>query len=286
MTINPMRNRSKELTQIPRSRFGLHWLSRIVFTMSSLACVDPVFAGEPSTAQRDLFEQHVRPMLVANCVECHGDHKQEGGLSLATIDGLLQGGDSGPAIILGKPDESLLIEALRYESYEMPPNGQLEDSVVGGVAAWVEAGADWPNGLKLEKFSDIDQHDREWWCYQPVANFAVPDVDDDGWCRNEIDHFVFRRLSQDDVSPASEAEPQKLARRLHFAITGLPPQNETASLLLNEEGWYELLVDQLLDDSSYGENQARFWLDLGAMRIRMGTTKMTLAQKPTIFVTM
>lgn len=264
---NPMRKRGNEFRQIPRSRLGFHWLSSpailvVLTTASLLACGFPAVAGEPSTAERDLFEQHVRPVLLTNCIKCHDDQKQEGGLNLNTLDGLLQGGDSGPAIVAGKPDESLLLEALRYESFEMPPSGQLEDSLVGGVAAWVAAGADWPSGLELKKASKIDESDREWWCYQPVADPAVPEVDDNGWCRNEIDHFVFQRLRQEDVSPAAEAEPQKLARRVHFALTGLPPSDETASLLQSDDGWYESLVDQLLESSSYGENQAKFWLDL------------------------
>ncbi|WP_391564844.1 DUF1553 domain-containing protein [Allorhodopirellula solitaria] len=202
-------------------------------------------------------------MLLSKCIECHGEQDPEGGLNLTTIEGLLLGGDSGPAIVPGKPDESLLIEALRYESYEMPPSGQLDGSQVEGVAAWVAAGAAWPSGLKLEKVSQIEEGDRDWWCYQAVADPAVPDVDDQGWCRNEIDHFVFQRLSDDDIRPASQAEPRKLARRVHFALTGLPPSDETAAMLQGEnEQWYETLVDRLLADSSYGENQARFWLDL------------------------
>ncbi len=251
-------------------KMQLKWsrsIFKVLATASLLACgipvmAGPVMAGEPSAANRDQFEQHVRPMLLANCIKCHDDQKQEGGLNLTTREGLLQGGDSGPAIFPGKPDESLLIEALRYESYEMPPSGQLEDSIVEGVAAWLAAGADWPGGLELKKVSMIDEKDRDWWCYQPVADPAVPEVEDNGWCRNEIDHFVFQRLSQENVRPASEAEAQKLARRVHFALSGLPPNGETASSLQSEAGWYESLVDQLLEDSSYGENQAKFWLDL------------------------
>lgn len=231
-------------------------------TASLFAGGIPLMAEESVTAQRDLFEQHVRPMLLANCIECHNDHKHEGGLNLTTIEGLLSGGESGPTIVPGKPNESLLIEALRYESYEMPPSGQLEESLVGGVADWVAAGADWPSGLTLKKVSRINEEDRDWWCYQPVVFPAVPEVDDNGWCRNEIDHFVFKRLSRANVSPASEAEPKKLARRVHFSLTGLPPNDETELLLESEEGWYDSLVDQLLEDSSYGENQARYWLDL------------------------
>ncbi|KLU02364.1 putative transmembrane protein [Rhodopirellula islandica] len=240
---------------------GLEWPTVVVAALL-LACELPVAAGEPSVATRDQFEQHVRPMLLSSCIKCHDDNKQEGGLNLTTLEGLLRGGDTGPAIVPGNPDESLLLEALRYESFEMPPSGPLEDSMVEGIAAWVAAGADWPNGLQLKKISKIDEHDRDWWCFQPVGDPSVPEVDDKGWCRNEIDHFVFQRLAEDNVHPASEAERTKLARRVHFSLTGLPPDDETAWLLESEEGWYETLVEQLLDGSAYGENQARYWLDL------------------------
>ncbi|QDV25245.1 DUF1553 domain-containing protein [Aureliella helgolandensis] len=243
----------------------LNWprlIFKVLTTAWLLACGLPAMAGELATAERDLFEQHVRPLLIANCIKCHDGHKQEGGLNLTTLEGLLQGGDSGPAIAPGNPDESLLLEALRYESYEMPPSGQLEDALVDGIAVWVAAGADWPSGVELKKVSTIDEEDRDWWCYQPVADPAVPEVDDQGWCRNEIDHFILQRLQQEGIRPAPEAAPPKLARRVHFALTGLPPNDETALLVRSEEQWYASLVEQLLQDSSYGENQARYWLDL------------------------
>lgn len=250
---------------------GLGWLRNgsrlhsglfVLVAASLLTCTVSVVAEDSTTAKRDLFEQHVRPMLLSSCIKCHNDSKHEGGLNLTTMEGLLHGGESGRAIVPGKPEESLLLEALRYESYEMPPSGQLEESVVNGVAAWVAAGANWPNGLVLKNIKKIDEKDRDWWCYQPVADVAVPDVDDNGWCRNEIDHFIFQRLSKENLNPASEAEPQKLARRVHFALTGLPPDDKTAAVFQGEDGWYESLVDELLESPAYGENQARFWLDL------------------------
>lgn len=259
----PIHQRRSDSRQLRRIGFGLRRLSLAVLVAAlPLACPRPAMAGEQATAEQDLFEQHIRPILLKSCIECHDEEKREGGLVLTTLEGLLEGGDSGPAIVPGMPDESLLIEALRYESYEMPPSGQLDDSRVSGVAAWVAAGADWPAGLELVKVSGIDESDREWWCYQEIADPAVPEVDDEGWCRNGIDHFVFRRLSENDIRPAAEAEPKKLARRVHFALTGLPPNDETDSLLESGEEWYELLVDQLLESPSYGENQAKFWLDL------------------------
>jgi mono/diheme cytochrome c family protein len=224
----------------------------------------PLSAEEVPVQQRDLFEVHIRPTLVKHCITCHGEAKQEGGLRLTSLESLLTGGDSGPAIAPGQPEDSLLLEALRYESFEMPPGGQLEESVVDGIAAWIKAGAAWPQGVVLTPTPKITQQDRNWWCYQPVADPDVPEVDDGGWCRNEIDHFIFERLQREGLVPAPQAEPSRLARRVHFAVTGLPPDEQTASLLEEErdDGWYESLVERLLEDSAYGENQARSWLDL------------------------
>lgn len=274
----------------------------VLMIASLLICGLSVMAGELGTPQqRDLFENHVRPMLVKQCIECHGDAKQEAGLRLTSMESLLQGGESGPAIVPGKPDESLLIEALRYESFEMPPTGRLDDQVVNSIAAWIKAGSLWPQGLVLKSTPKITENDRDWWCYQPIADSAVPDVDDNGWCRNEIDRFILARLEREGLAPSEQADASKLARRVHFAVTGLPPTPDVANSILvsrtqletrrtsegfvsdptltnqvskedqlllalpaapEESAWYETLVDRLLNGSAYGENQARYWLDL------------------------
>jgi hypothetical protein len=220
-----------------------------------------LFAQE-SVQNKDLFENHVRPLLVTHCIKCHGDAKQEGGLRLTTIEELLRGGESGPAIVAGKPDESLLIEALRYESFEMPPTGQLDVEVVDGIANWIEAGGQWPQGVVLKQTPKISEDDRAWWCYQPISAPVVPEVEDNGWCRNEIDRFILARLDREGVTPTPAADSHKLARRVHFAVTGLPPDESTRRLIESEPDWYEKLVDDLLSTSAYGENQARYWLDL------------------------
>jgi hypothetical protein len=108
-----------------------------------------VLADELSQKNKDLFEIHVRPTLVAHCIKCHGDTKQEGGLRLTSLTEILEGGDSGPAIVPGAPGESLMLEALRYESFEMPPDGRLEDQLISGMETWIAAGAPWPLGTVL-----------------------------------------------------------------------------------------------------------------------------------------
>jgi len=221
----------------------------------------PLFAQD-AVQTKDLFENHVRPLLVAHCIKCHGDAKQEGGLRLTTMEEIRRGGESGPAIVAGKPDESLIIEALRYESFEMPPSGQLKEGVVDGIAKWIESGAKWPQGVVLKPTPKITESDRDWWCYQPISHPSVPEVDDNGWCRNEIDRFLFARLKREGVTPTPEVDPHKLARRVHFSVSGLPPDESTRQLIESDPNWYETLVDELLKSSAYGENQARHWLDL------------------------
>ena len=228
-------------------------------------------ADELSPKEKDLFEIHVRPLLVAHCIRCHGDEKQESELRLTSLEEILKGGESGPAIVPGKPNDSLLLEALRYESLEMPPDGKLDKEAIDGIEKWIAAGSPWPRGTVLKAAPKITAKDRAWWSFQPIADPVVPNVDDDGWCRNEIDRFIFARLAKEGIKPAAEAESLKLIRRVHFAVSGLPPevgrianpsQTQTDALAARQSESYESLVDRLLDDPAYGENQARFWLDL------------------------
>ena len=241
------------------TRPPLWLLWSLLLAISSIGAAHRVSAEELTPRQNELFEIHVRPTLVAHCIECHGEQKQRGGLKLTSQADVLQGGLSGPAVVPGEPEESLLLEALRYESLEMPPTGRLASEVADGIEAWIEAGAPWPQDVVLRPTPKISPEGRQWWCYQPIDDPPVPDVDSDAWCRNEIDRFILARLEHEGIEPAAEADPRVLTRRVHFALTGLPPQAD-ATVVPSED--YAALVDRLLDDPAYGENQARFWLDL------------------------
>ncbi len=140
------------------------------------------------------FESEVRPLLAAKCIQCHGGKKQEGNLRLDTLEGFLNGGDSGPSIVPGKPDESMLIEAIRYESYEMPPNQQMSDDEIAVFFKWVQSGAQWPEhaGEVREAAGQISDEDREWWAYLPLKKPEIPAEDGDGWAQGEIDRFVLQ----------------------------------------------------------------------------------------------
>ncbi len=217
---------------------------------------------ETSRSDEDLFEIHVRPTLIAHCIRCHGETKQESGLQLTSLEAILRGGDSGAAIVPGKPDESLLLEAVRYESFEMPPDQRLDQQIVAGLTKWIAAGAPWPDGTVLRPTPKIAEEDRQWWCYQPITDPQPPSDVDSLWCRGDIDRFIDARLSDNGIDPAKEADPLTLVRRVHFAITGLPPDESVIDEALASDFDYDALVDRLLESKSYGENQAKHWLDL------------------------
>ena len=171
-------------------------LAVLLFAVAARAEDAPQAAApKPSPEQLRFFESKVRPLLVENCLKCHGPDKQKGGLRVDAISTLLVGGESGPAVVPGKPDESLLIEAVNYESFEMPPTGKLKDEQIAVLTEWVKLGAPWPDEAPVrvvEKGPKITDEDRAWWAYQPVARVAVPKVDDGGWSKNEIDPLHLR----------------------------------------------------------------------------------------------
>ncbi|MFG0262948.1 MAG: DUF1553 domain-containing protein, partial [Novipirellula sp. JB048] len=168
----------------------------------------------------------------------------------------------GPAIVVGEPAESLLVEALRYESFEMPPEAPLEEEPIAGLEKWIAAGAPWPDDVTIQPPPTISDDDRQWWCYQPILDPEPPVIASDDWSRGDLDRFILARLQQANLAPASQADPLSLVRRAHFAITGLPPDAATLQAASSADFDYPAMVDRLLQSEAYGENQARYWLDL------------------------
>lgn len=212
------------------------------------------------------FEQHIRPILVTKCLKCHGERKQEGKLRLDSREAMLKGGESGPSIVPGETTESLLIEAIKYESFEMPPTGQLSAKEISQFELWIATGAAWPEnvGTLREDSGLISPADREWWAFQPIQMPDVPVDPNDNWSRNEIDRFVHARFVEQGMEPAPQADRNTLVRRLYFDLLGLPPTPDEIDAFVNDdspEAW-EKLIDRLLDDKRYGEHWARYWLDL------------------------
>ena len=244
------------------------WSLRLLVLSTLIVCPLAV-ADEPITkSQLHFFETEVRPLLAEKCFGCHNAEKQKGDLRLDSLGHMLLGGESGASLVPGKPDESLLIEAVRYESFEMPPAGQLEDKQIAVLERWVAMGAPWPgsnpDAVLREPRELFSEEDRNWWAFQPVVKPAIPKTSGEGWGRNEIDHFVYAQLQSRGLTPAPEADRHALVRRLYFDIIGLPPTPEQVAAFVNDTApeAYERLVDSLLDSKGYGEHAARQWLDL------------------------
>ncbi|WP_165698747.1 PSD1 and planctomycete cytochrome C domain-containing protein [Bremerella volcania] len=235
-----------------------------MLTCSSLVAQDDAVSAD----KLKFFEMHVRPLLAQHCLECHSAESQKGMLRLDSRAAMLKGGESEEAAIVpGTPNESLLISAVRYESYEMPPKGQLPEKDVAVLVKWIELGAPWPGGdnsLIIRQDADrITEEDRKWWAVQPVTDPAVPHAGD-GWARNEIDRFVARKLNEAGLEPAPEADRYELVRRAYFDLHGLPPTPEQIDAFVHDDrpdAW-QRLVDQLLESPRYGERWAQHWLDV------------------------
>jgi hypothetical protein len=228
-------------------------------------------AADMSPDQRAFFESRIRPVLVKQCYECHSaSAKKIGGkLLLDSPAEMFGGGESGPALIPGKPDESLIIQAIRYsEGQEMPPKKRLPESVVNDFVTWVKMGApdprtDAPKTAKKEVTTDK----AALWSFQPVTNPPPPSVKAKAWSRDPIDSFVLAKMESAELSPTTDATPSVLVRRLHFDLTGLPPSAEEVRAFVSDYAKHgqlavERLMDSLLASPHFGERWGRHWLDV------------------------
>ncbi|QDU92689.1 DUF1549 domain-containing protein [Lignipirellula cremea] len=248
-----------------------HFLIAIGFLFSTGNLWAAEAESDPTTVSaehRRFFEEQVRPLLAQRCYKCHGPEKQKGDLRLDSRGAMLQGGESGPAIMPGQPDASLLLEAVKYESFEMPPDGQLKENDIAALEQWIRLGAPWPGDqgvvAKVEKGPRITDEDRQFWSFQPVVDYRPPAVEDARFSRQPIDRFVFARLSQAGLQPAPRADRATLIRRAYFDLWGLPPSPEEVAAFVDDPSpdAYAKLVDRLLASPRYGERWGRYWLDL------------------------
>jgi len=230
----------------------------------SLAQGEELSAKEASLEAIKFFENEVRPILANRCYKCHKGRTAKGGLALDSRHGMMTGGDSGPAIVPGDPDESLMIEAVNYASYEMPPKEQLPEKEVAVLTKWVAVGAPWPELDEPRDPHEFTEEDRQWWAFQPLKRSAPPTVQNREWVRNPIDAFVLHRLEAEDVAPSPRADRVTLLRRLKFDLHGLPPTPQEIDEFVNDPSpnAYAALIDRLLESPRYGERWARHWLDL------------------------
>ena len=243
---------------------------RVLLILFLVACPSIGAADDArDVAHLKFFEMHVRPLLAQHCLECHSAESQKGMLRLDSRAAMLKGGESeDAAIVPGKPEESQLISALRYESFEMPPKGKLPEKDIAVLVKWIELGAPWPgddNSLIVRHDSDhITDEDRKWWAIQPVRNPDIPTKAGAGWAQNSIDHFIARKLDEVGLEPSPTAGRRELVRRAYFDLHGLPPSPEQIAAFVNDDrpdAWPRL-IQQLLDSPRYGERWAQHWLDL------------------------
>jgi hypothetical protein len=218
-------------------------------------------AAPPATAEVDFFERSVRPVLVERCWKCHGPAKQRGGLRLDSRAALLRGGDNGPTVQSGNPDQSLLIQAVRRSGdLKMPPKTPLPPAAVAALEAWVTMGAPWPADAGPAGVASWQRH----WAFQPVRDPPWPAVKDAAWPQTSVDRFLLAALEASGLAPSPAADRRTLLRRVTFDLIGLPPNPaEFAAFEADQSpNAYEKVVERLLASPYYGERWGRHWLDV------------------------
>ncbi len=233
-------------------------------------------ADAPATPEQvKFYNDEVRPILVKNCLKCHGGEKRiRGDLDLTFRDGVLKGGELGPAVNTQKPDASWLLVAIGYEDddLQMPPKGKLDAAKIATLTKWVKMGAPYPPDAKpkhthAEAGDDntkINERTRNHWSFRPIVRPAVPALRDGGWVRNPIDAFILQRLTSAGLRPVKPADKVSLLRRAYYDLIGLPPTPAQVEAFLKDTSpdAYEKVIDQLLASPHYGEKWGRHWLDL------------------------
>ncbi|MFM2014056.1 MAG: hypothetical protein RLZZ396_2840, partial [Planctomycetota bacterium] len=249
-------------------------------------------AQEPSPEQLAFFENEIRPTLAQHCFPCHGPEKQKADLRLDSLPGILQGGESGPAVVPGDSKNSLMAAAIRYESLQMPPTGKLPQHKINAILQWIDAKTPVPADFaksdtsdpensnhpdaKHRKSPEISPQDRDHWAFKPITNPPLPERSlperSSRSSPHPIDQWIEHRLEKELIDPLPSAPTQMLIRRVFYTLTGLPPSFDeiktwTARLGDPAQGRidqqaYQQLIDELLDRPTYAEHWARHWLDV------------------------
>lgn len=230
-----------------------------------LAAAAPLLAQTP---RETFFETSVRPLLVERCAVCHSEKLRSASLDLTSAAGFAKGADSGPLVVPGKPNQSRLIRAVRFqERIKMPPAGKLPDDEIRILEEWVRQGAYWPpeeSPLSEAPTGASSDSGKDHWSFQPVSQPAPPAVENEDWASNPIDRFILARLEEKNLAPAAPADKLVLLRRAKFGLHGLPPTLDEIEQYEadTKPGAFERLLDRLLAAPQYGEHWARHWLDV------------------------
>jgi hypothetical protein len=228
----------------------------------------PLLAAEPDPKGVEFFESKIRPVLVEQCYKCHSTEsgKSKGSLTLDTRAATLKGGQTGPAVVPGNPEKSLLLAALRHEGdVKMPPKTKLPDAIVKDFRRWVEIGAPDPRDRAASPPSNIDwSKARDFWSFRPVRKPSPPTVKNTAWPKTDLDRFILARLETEGLPPVALADKRTLIRRATFDLTGLPPTPDEIDTFLKDDSAdaFAKVVDRLLKSPHYGERWARHWLDV------------------------
>jgi hypothetical protein len=225
------------------------------------------FSAEPTAAQLEFFENKIRPVLADNCYKCHSTtaEKVRGGLLLDSREATLRGGDTGPAVVPGYPEKSLLIQAVRYADadLQMPPKKQLGDEQIADLEKWVKMGAPDPRSATAAQKSWVDPNVKHW-AWQPLTKPTIPTVKNQSWGQSPVDNFILAKLEAQGFTPNPIADKRTLIRRATFDLIGLPPTpDEVESFIAdNSPDAFAKVVDRLLASPHYGERWGRHWLDV------------------------
>ena len=232
----------------------------VVFALTGAVKDDPAGVA--------FFEKKIRPVLVKHCFKCHSKKKPKGGLRLDTRQAIRRGGESGPAVVPGKLNKSILIQAIRHETFKMPPNGKLSKRQIADFEHWIQIGAPDPRGSQSKKqaqesWEKILAKRRQIWSLQPVKRPALPRLQNAMWAK-PIDRFIYKRLMRAKLRPAAIANRETLLRRLSFALRGVPPTAGEIQHFKTDPSpeAYDRLVDRLLASPRFGERWARHWMDV------------------------
>jgi len=224
----------------------------------------------PDAKGIEFFEKKIRPVLAEHCYRCHSEDaaknkKLKGQLFVDTRAGLLKGGEGGPSVVAGKPNEGLMMKALRHDEIKMPPAGKLPAEVVADFEKWIAMGAPDPRegtGKTAKREIDVEAG-KKFWAFQPLAKPMPPEIKSP-WTRTPIDRFILAKLEEKKLRPNDLASREKLLRRVSYDLVGLPPSLEERDAFLNDKSpdAYEKLIDRLLQSPQYGERWSRHWLDI------------------------
>ena len=228
-----------------------------------LCCCHVTFGQEESPT--DHFESAIRPLLIAHCIECHGPDRQESGLRLDSRPGWMKGGDRGPAIVPGDPENSILLLAVKHADPNLQmPEEKLSDADIAAIEKWIREGAVDPRETAEASSKHVVSDPRTFWSFQPVRDLDPPAVSQPDWVRTPVDAFILAQLDTNGLKPSPRADARTLVRRAYFDLIGLPPTPEQVAAFEREptqDAWARL-IDQLLASPQYGERWGRHWLDV------------------------